>query len=50
VHLTDFFLFRLIATTGFLLLFNVGRGELIWPGWQAGLILLLAGTVDVTIS
>ena len=50
MRLTDFFLFRLIATTGFLLLFNVGRGELMWPGWQAGLILLLAGTVDVTIS
>jgi drug/metabolite transporter (DMT)-like permease len=48
--LADFFLFRLVCTTAFLLLFTVGRGELSLPGWQAGLVLLLAGTVDVTIS
>lgn len=48
--LADFFLFRLACTTAFLLLFTVGRGELVVPGWQAWLILLLAGTVDVTIS
>lgn len=48
--LADFFLFRLACTTAFLLLFTVGRGELTLPGWQAWLILLLAGTVDVTIS
>ena len=48
--LAEFFVFRLAATTGFLLLFTISRGELVWPGWQAGLLLLLAGTVDVTIS
>lgn len=48
--LAEFFLFRLAATTGFLLVFTISRNELIWPGWQAGLLLLLAGTVDVTIS
>ena len=48
--LADFFLFRLACTTAFLLLFTVGRGELLLPGWQAWLILLLAGTIDVTIS
>lgn len=48
--LADFFLFRLACTTAFLLLFTVGRGELVIPTWQAWLILLVAGTVDVTIS
>ncbi len=48
--LTDFFLFRLTCTTAFLLLFTIGRGDLVIPGWQAWLILLVAGTVDVTIS
>jgi drug/metabolite transporter (DMT)-like permease len=48
--LADFFLFRLACTTAFLLLFTVGRGELVVPGWPAWLILLMAGTVDVTIS
>ncbi len=48
--LADFFLFRLACTTAFLLLFTVGRGELLLPGWQAWLILLMAGTFDVTIS
>lgn len=50
MSLSDFFLFRLASTTGFLLLFTVGRGELLWPTWPAWLILLLTGTVDVTIS
>lgn len=50
IGLADFFLFRLACTTAFLLLFTVGRGELLLPGWQAWLILLLAGTIDVTIS
>jgi drug/metabolite transporter (DMT)-like permease len=48
--LADFFLFRLACTTAFLLLFTLGRGELIMPGWRVWLILLIAGTVDVTIS
>lgn len=50
ISLTDFFLFRLACTTVFLLLFSAGRGELALPGWEAWLILLLAATVDVTIS
>jgi drug/metabolite transporter (DMT)-like permease len=50
MSLADFFLFRLACTTAFLLLFTLGRGELIMPGWQAWLIVLIAGTVDVTIS
>jgi drug/metabolite transporter (DMT)-like permease len=48
--LADFFLFRLVCTTAFLFLFSAGRGELTLPSWPAWLILLLTGTVDVTIS
>ncbi len=48
--LAEFFLFRLLCTTGFLFLFVVGRGQLEWPVWQAWVILALAGTVDVALS
>lgn len=50
IRLAEFFLFRLAATSGFLLLFAVTRGGLVWPGRGAWLIILLAGTVDVVIS
>lgn len=50
IEFANFFLFRVASTTGFLLLFAVGRGELQWPGWPAWGYLLLAGTVDVVIS
>lgn len=50
IRLVEFFLFRLASTTGFLLLFVLSRQELRWPTWPAWLLLLLAGTVDVTIS
>lgn len=50
IGLTDFFLFRLACTTAFLLIFTLGRAELVWPSWPAWLLLLLAATVDVTIS
>jgi len=48
--LAEFFLFRLLCTTGFLFLFVAGRGQLQWPVWQGWLILALAGTVDVALS
>lgn len=50
MSLPEFFLFRLLCTTGFMFLFVVGRGQWVWPGRQALLVLLLAGTVDVTLS
>ncbi|MBI1878586.1 MAG: DMT family transporter [Chloroflexi bacterium] len=50
IGLTDFFLFRLVCTSAFLLVFTLGRGELVLPGWPVWLLLLLAATVDVTIS
>lgn len=48
--LAEFFLFRLVSTTAFLLLFVLGQGALRWPGPQAWLLILLAGTVDVVLS
>jgi len=50
IRLGEFFLFRLVCTTGFLFLFALGQGQLVWPSGRAWLILLLAGTVDITIS
>jgi drug/metabolite transporter (DMT)-like permease len=46
----NFFLFRLASTTGFLLLFTTVRGQLVWPGREAWIVLILAGTIDVVIS
>jgi drug/metabolite transporter (DMT)-like permease len=46
----EFFVWRLLATFGFMFLSVTGRGELAWPDGQTWPILLLAGTVDVVIS
>jgi drug/metabolite transporter (DMT)-like permease len=46
----DFFFFRLLFTTFFLLLYTMSRKALVWPNGQAWLLLLVAGTVDVVIS
>lgn len=46
----DFFFFRLLCTTGVLLLFALGRGALVWPRTTAWGLLVLAGTVDVVVS
>ena len=48
--LTDFFLFRLMATAAFLFIFAAVGQNLVWPTTQAWLLLLLVGTVDVVIS
>jgi drug/metabolite transporter (DMT)-like permease len=50
IEFANFFLFRVASTTGFLLLFVVGRGQMQWPGWPAWGYLILAGSVDVVIS
>lgn len=50
LNLVDFFLFRLLSTSGFLLVLTAGGGQLVWPGPQAWLILLATATVDVVIS
>jgi drug/metabolite transporter (DMT)-like permease len=50
IEFANFFLFRVAATTAFLLLFAVGRSQLVWPGATGWLLVILAGTVDVVIS
>ena len=50
MNFMSFFFYRLLFTTAFLFLFAVGSRSLAWPTPTAWLILLLAGTVDVTIS
>jgi drug/metabolite transporter (DMT)-like permease len=46
----DFFLFRLLATTGFLLAMTLGAGALRWPDAPVWGLILLTGTVDIVIS
>ena len=51
IDFMNFFLFRMLSTCLFLLLFTVGSGELVWPsGREVWLILLVTATVNVTIS
>lgn len=48
---TNFLLFRMLTSCLFLLIFTVGRGEMVLPtAREAWLIMLLAATVNVTIS
>ncbi|MGB3715047.1 MAG: DMT family transporter [Candidatus Promineifilaceae bacterium] len=47
---SNFFLWRVASTTAFLLLFTTVRGQWVWPGREAWLIIIVAGTVDVVIS
>lgn len=51
----DFFFFRLLSTSAFLLLMALGAGALrgapfAWPGATGWLLLALTGTVDVVVS
>lgn len=46
----EFFLWRLMSTTGFLFLSATAQGMLIWPGGKAWLLLLLVATVDIIVS
>ncbi len=51
IDFTNFLLFRMLTSCLFLLIFTVGRGEMVLPSArEAWLILLLAATVNVTIS
>ena len=50
IDFIDFFLFRLLTTSGFLLLLAAGQNQLVWPDPRAWIVLLIAGTVDITIS
>jgi drug/metabolite transporter (DMT)-like permease len=46
----DFFFFRLLCTTGILLLLAMGRREMVWPAASDWILLTMVGTVDVTVS
>ena len=50
IDFINFFLFRLLSTVGFMLLFTLATQSLVWPTGQAWAILLAAGTIDVVIS
>lgn len=50
MRITDFFLFRVTFTTGFLVLLVAVRREFMWPSGQAWLVLILAGTLDIVLS
>jgi drug/metabolite transporter (DMT)-like permease len=50
IEFLDFFFIRLLCTTGFLFLFALGRGALVWPSTTTWLLLALVGTVDVVVS
>ena len=50
LEFSNFFLFRVASTTGFLLLFMIGRAEFVLPSAPAWAILLVTATVDVVIS
>lgn len=50
IEFLDFFFYRLLATTGFLLLFATAAGHLTWPSGNVWLLLLVTGSVDVVIS
>lgn len=50
IEFSDFFFFRLLCTTVFLLAFAVSRRALVWPKASAWGLLILVGTVDVAIS
>ena len=50
LQLVEFFLFRLLATTGFLFVLSAGGGYLTWPDGHTWLILIVVGTVDVVVS
>ena len=50
MEFSNFFLWRVVSTTAFLLLFTTARGPWVWPGREAWIIIIVAGTVDVVIS
>ena len=50
IDFLNFFFFRLLFTAGFLLLFAGVQRVLVWPTPVTWGLLILAGTVDVTIS
>jgi drug/metabolite transporter (DMT)-like permease len=51
IDLLNFFLFRMVTSCLFLLLFTLGREELVWPsGGEVWLLLIVTAMVNVVIS
>jgi len=50
MDIVTFFVFRLATTSSFLLLYNLGSGNLQWPTRSVWPLLILVGTVDIVIS
>lgn len=50
MEFVEFFVWRLAATAGFLLVAVTGQGAWRWPDGETWLLLFVAGTVDVVIS
>ncbi|MCJ7622838.1 MAG: DMT family transporter, partial [Anaerolineaceae bacterium] len=50
IYFYEFFFFRLLCTGGFMLVFNLSRGAITLPVKSAWPLLLLVGTVDLTIG
>lgn len=50
IDFLNFFFYRVASTAFVLFLSAAGRQVLVWPSWQGWLVILLAGTLDVTIS
>jgi drug/metabolite transporter (DMT)-like permease len=50
LNIAEFFLFRLACTAGFLFLFTLGQGTLVWPSGPAWMILLMNGTVGAMVG
>jgi len=50
MEFSNFFLWRVASTAAFLLMFTTVRGQWVWPGREAWIIIIVAGTVDVVIS
>lgn len=50
IDFLNFFFYRVFSTTFVLFLSAAGRQVLVWPSLNGWLIILLAGTLDVTIS
>jgi drug/metabolite transporter (DMT)-like permease len=50
IEFLDFFFFRLLFTSSFLLFFALGRGAMTWPSANVWPLLVIVGTLDVVIS
>jgi drug/metabolite transporter (DMT)-like permease len=50
IDFANFFFFRVASTAGFMVLFTLGRGALVWPAGRAWPLLILVASVDVILS